>query len=199
MRQGPSKHLTGSALDSRVAQFGMRSFVRSVQRGTFTMGAAAASGTVTITTVDTSNAVLTAMNNTPAQAANVATAATIFWRTTLTNSTTITFNSALAGDARIIYWELIEYWPGVIKSKQTGTITVSGVSSATATVTAVNESKSILFLAGNTCVYNGAAYGDPRETPGNCYLLNSTTVRVVRGSNDAAYAGTWGYQLVEFY
>tara|TARA_R110000868_G_scaffold181331_4_gene422245 strand:+ start:5221 stop:5640 length:420 start_codon:yes stop_codon:yes gene_type:complete len=139
------------------------------------------------------------MNNTPYQAAATATAATIFWRTTLTNSTTITFNSALAGDARIIYWELIEYWPGVIKSKQVGTVTVSGVTNASTTVTVVNMNKSILLLTGNTCVYNAAAYGDPREAPGNCFLDTSTSVKVQRGSNDAAYAGTWGFQLVEFY
>ena len=199
MRQGPQKALTGSALDSRVAQFGMRSFVRSVQRGSFTMPAASASGTVTITTVDTSNAVLTAMNNTPTSALSSATAATIFWRTTLTNSTTITINSAVAGDPRTTFWELIEYWPGVIKSKQTGTVTVSGVAAASATVTVVNMNKSILFLAGNTCVYNVSPYGDPRETPGCCYLDTSTSVKVSRSGSDPAFAGTWGFQLVEFY
>jgi hypothetical protein len=69
----------------------------------------------------------------------------------------------------------------VIKSIQRGTISMSAVSSATATISAVDVTKSVIEPLGISLVNSGAQ--DPQATEVRLQLTNSTTVTAVRGTN----------------
>lgn len=69
----------------------------------------------------------------------------------------------------------------MIKSIQRGTISMSAVSSATATISAVDVTKSVIEPLGISLVNSGAQ--DPQATEVRLQLTNSTTVTAVRGTN----------------
>ena len=192
MRHGPQKDLTGSALDSRVAQFGYRSLIRSIQRGSIVIGNTASSNTATITTVDTNNTALYLVCS--SSDATVDKWDCVFGRLALTNATTITATrTGTTGDNQTYVYEVVEYWPGVIKQVQRGTIALTGVGSNTATITAVTTTKATLNCLGFLCTELSV----PNRIMTRLELTNTTTITATRavGTNNV----TIGYQVVEFY
>ena len=191
MRHGPQKALTGSALDSRVAQFGRRSMIRSIQRGVLSIGNGSSSAAVTITAVDTNNTMLSvsqdgdgAVNRWDASVAMVV----------LTDATTITATrTTTTGDVCRTSYQVLEFWPGVIKSVQRGTITLAGAASNTATITTVNTSKSLLF----DLRYSTTELAVPHTITTRLTLTNATTVTASRAVGTGTNVSS--YQIVEFY
>ncbi len=178
--------LTGSPLSSRVAQWTQPGGVKLVQRGVIAI-TGATSNTATITAVVLNNSRLRLVGFNCSETSTVAQALV---RLTFTNSTTITASVVTdpAPDTTSISYEVTEYWPGVIKSVQRGTIATNG----TATITPVNILKSEVDWLGTT---DGAAEISFRRSA-YLTLTNATTVTAFPGISNAQ---TTGYQVVEFY
>ena len=129
----------------------LSSVIKSIQRGTISIGTGQSSNTATITAVDTNNAYVefggfggdvgqlasSGLNKGPV---------TLY----LTNSTTVTAQRDTTGttDAVTVPYQVIEYYPGFLKSVQRGTITLAGVASNTATITSVDTAKSYVIFGG---------------------------------------------------
>lgn len=83
--------------------------------------------------------------------------------------------------------------PGSIKSIQSGIISITASNtSATATVSAVNTSKSVLSTLGSGGTSAGAG-----DVAGYLTLTNSTTVTGFRSNTSGSCSISW--QLVEYY
>ena len=84
-----------------------------------------------------------------------------------------------------------QFGGGSIQSIQRGVINTTGVASATATISAVNTSKSILSVLGFTASSSSPCFS-------TIALTNSTTITATTtGAN--ANASSIGWQLVEYY
>lgn len=179
-----------------VALWGASSLIASVQRGTITIATGSTSNTATITSVDTTRAIVTyggeQYQNSVDQRNYVD------CHVVLTNGTTVTVtrnNSGGAGTATpAIAYEVIEFMPGVLRSLQRGTITCGGAqASNTATITAVNTATSII-INGRSLTSSG---GDNTSEMGTIVLTNGTTVTLARNGSTAGL--TAPYQVMEFY
>ncbi len=171
--------LLGPGWTARVSQWQNRSLVKSIQRGV-TAGSAAS----TINAVVMANSRLRYLghqNNNDTQDIDYA-------LITFTNSTTITPSTNTAGGLVGVSFEVIEYWPGVIKSIQRGTISKN----TTATITAVDVNKSELDYLGGTTT--DASLGDF----GHVYL-NLTNSTTVTSSPSPAAVVLSGFQVVEWF
>jgi len=109
----------------------------------------------------------------------------------LLNSTTVRFTTSNTGSQRA-GWHVIEFEESIIKSIQTATISLSSVTTNTATISGVNISNSILFHQGFT--------GPAATTSQNGFTLlsleNTTTVRATRvGGYNVV---TCNFAVVEF-
>lgn len=80
--------------------------------------------------------------------------------------------------------------PGSLKSIQRGVISIVGAYSGTATITAVDTSKTELRLLG---VSNTTVIADLARV----VLTNATTITATRGSNSGTSEVSW--ELTEFY
>jgi hypothetical protein len=177
--------LTGNILTSSLRTWWSRPLViKSVQRGTITI-TGATSNTATITAVDVANARLRFLNST--QSAND-TDAQSRARIALTNSTTVTatVNTSPGADSVVVSFEVTEYYVGVLKRVQRGTV----IGGTTATITAVVPGKTELDYLGAT----STNIGPGTSTYVRIDLTNSTTVTATA----VAGAETAGYQVVEF-
>ena len=83
---------------------------------------------------------------------------------------------------------------GTRKSIQRGVIALTSVTSATATVTAVNTSKARLYNLGWSISSGGSALDSVRVA-----LTNSTTITATRGNTGGAVDSTVSWELEEFY
>lgn len=164
--------------------------IKSIQRGTITIGNTATSNTATLaTSVDPANSRIRYLgcgtnDNTSPEA-----------RVTLTNATTVTATRIGTSNNTTVSYEVTEYQPGVIKSVQRGVISMaSGNSSGTATITAVDTTKAECECLGDTTTDAGA----PTNPANNGYvaLTNATTVTATHGNT---YDWSVGWQVVEFY
>jgi len=170
-----------------VARWGASSLIKSIQRGTIAI-TGATSNTATVTAVDTANARLKYVGATYNNVAGTVDKAAV--KIVLTNSTTITANviTSPGADTCTVSYELIEYWPGVIKSVQRGTMN----GATTATITEVNTAKSEVDWLGSTDTTGGiTATFITRLT-----LTNGTTVTSNIGVVTAAVTS---YQVVEWF
>lgn len=183
--------LTG-AIDGLVSHWARRQLVKSVQRGTITL-AAVTSNTATITAVSTNNALLANLGTSLAgsgvtnpQVNNVI--------LTFTNATTITATRTTGTGTVVVSYEVVEYFPGVLKSVQRGTIALTAVTSNTATITTVDTTRTLDTQLG--------VLADSNDAPDAFYarlaLTNATTLTASIG---AASIGTItvGYQVAEYY
>lgn len=164
------------------------SLVKSIQRGTITLGSGVASNTATINAVSMGNAVLRWLG----QDWNAISANNdvLFCRLEFTNSTTITASRTGTASTAVVSYEVIEYVPGIIHSIQRGTITTGLV--GTATITAVNPAKSVVDYLGLTA----DTTGDFRALP---YLaLTDATTVTATSIGDGVVTNTIGYQVVEW-
>ncbi len=191
-RFGPRTRLTGNAFGSGlVSAWLRRSTVKSIQNGIIVIGAASTSNTAAITAVRLADSLLVYVG----WAADP-TAVTILEDNcllTFTSSTVITASHDTAGQNLAAGFQVIEYWPGIIRSVQRGTIVIAnGTASNTATITTVNTTKSIVTFLGTTFTAIAAVDERARLT-----LTNSTTVTANRvGTTDTV---TIGYQVVEYW
>ena len=83
----------------------------------------------------------------------------------------------------------------IIRSIQRGTITLTSVASASATITAVDLSSSLLFLLGQSYSAAGGAWDD---THCRIELVNATTVTANRNNAPAA-TSIVSFEVVEFW
>lgn len=184
--------LLGSTFYARVANWGTRSLIRSIQRTTITL-TGVTSNTVTITAVVPENTRLNWLGNTYSLDSDPDTSSSAT-RIALTNATTVTATRASNGNSAIVSFEAIEYMPGLIRSIQRGIIGVTGVTSNTATVNAVTPSKSTLRILGWSTT---DTLGFWAEWGPVLVLTDATTVTAAKGV--AAGSVTVGYELVEWW
>jgi hypothetical protein len=169
-----------------------KSIIKSIQRGTITL-TGVATATATVTAVVLANSVLRCLGFDLQTDLNV-TAADTWTQLALTNTTTVTATRTGVGGIVRINFELVEYYPGVLKSVQRGTIALAAATN-TATVTAVVVAKSACdFLGGTASDANAGEYAGRAAC--RVELTNTTTVTASRGvgTNTANAA----YQVVEF-
>lgn len=191
----PRTFIGPQAMGGTVALWGASSFIKSVQRGTMT-GAYPTDATATISAVDTANSIVVWLG---VQQTNVNTNfAVAIGSLELTNSTTVTGKQSPSGGVNMTFsYEVIEFYPGILKSKQTGTVSVGGSASATATVTSVNTAKSQLAFQGYRIGTSAGPTTDAYAT--TLVLTNGTTITAARNTADGANTITAYFQLVEFF
>lgn len=165
----PGTFQSRSAIDAAPAS---TSVIKSIQSGTVTIGASSASGTATITSVTTANAILLWNGETTSNASTSlysGVSATI----ALTNATTVTATRGnLIADTVTVSFTVIEFASGV-NSIQSGSITIAaGGTSNTATISAVGANAFVLWL-GASNVGGGLLYSNIGTS---VVLTNSTTV-----------------------
>ena len=91
---------------------------------------------------------------------------------------------------------LTQFSGGGIKSIQRGTISISGSSSATATVTSVNTAKSLLTHLGQSGYYSSSGsdgLGNVRIS-----LTNATTITAAAAATPNIVPYAVSYELVEY-
>lgn len=115
-------------------------------------------------------------------------------RLSITSSTQVTCNTntAYASDTGEVGFCVIEWHPNAVQSVQRGTITLSAVTSNTATISSVNTANTIVLYGGesvtsNTSIATSCSYVD---------LASATTVRATR--NTGTGTNTVSYSAVEF-
>ena len=169
-----------------VGLWGASSLVKSVQRGSIALGAAA-SATATVTAVDLANSVVTYGG--ASCSGSVSTAAITNTRVALTNATTVTGTRQTADAVTTsVTYEVVEWMPGVVKSVQSGTV----IHGTPATITSVNTAKTVVFFGGNSVANATQANLNVTVT-----LTNATTVTAVNdGGNTHATAS---FMVVEFF
>jgi 3-mercaptopyruvate sulfurtransferase SseA len=171
-----------------VSLWGQSSLIRSIQYGT--TNTTAVSTTATITAVDTTNAYLFFLGCASNQAAVGG-----HWAgaCVLTNSTTVTTSwDTATGDTRSLTFCVVEFQPGVVKSRQAFVVTCVSASSATATITAVDTTKAQILFDGMT-TYDGS-----QQQYGRVTLTNATTVTLNRVSTDGYTTRIYGY-VIEYF
>jgi hypothetical protein len=185
--------LIGTVFASRVGQWTQGSGIKSIQRGTISIAAGATSNTATITSVVTGNTRIKYLGYTANGTADTPDIACILLA--LTNATTLTATVGAVGtDTRIVAYEVIEYWPGVIRSVQRGTVTTVGAASNTATITAVVVLKSETEFLGFSSPYNATTSLNLASC--RVVLTNETTVTA---TGLGAINRTIGFQVTEWY
>ena len=164
--------------------------IKSIQRGTIILSPTEASITATITEVD--------MQNSSLRFCGVRTDSTAIGaghaNLVLTNSTTITATRIVTTNTVVVNYELVEFYPGFIKSVQRGTITlVAADQTETAAVTEVNMNKSFVHNLG----VSSSALGTFDMTLCNLTLTNSTTITAQRSGTTPEVIIS--YELIQLY
>ena len=165
-----------------VSLWGASSAVKQIQYGTIT-----GSSSATISSVVVENSIVLWLGNDTND--NAATTSG-FTSCILSNSTTVSQAATAAGN--VGGFCVLEFLPGMVKSAGSGTIAVSGVGSATATITSVNTSKTILTFLGQT-----TNDGTPSAQWCRLALTNSTTITASR--TFASNLVNIRYSYLEFY
>lgn len=123
--------------------------IKSIQTGVISIANASASNTATVTSVDTANTV--AMHLGASHASADATIQDAVAYLVITNATTLTVTRASTTNATVVSYATEELNPGLLKSLQTGLITVSGSATQTATITSVDITRTSLIWGGYSC------------------------------------------------
>lgn len=160
---------------------------KSIQQGTYAL--AAASGTVTISSVDLTKAVVIIASKNYAGTNMFKTAA--HCTAALTNSTTITFARGYNDGTLTVTWYVIEF--NNVKSIQRGTVTPTAATSTTA-VTTVTIAKSILFVTDSNVSIGGQG-SEVRGATAEGYLSTSSQITFVCAGSSYV---TIAWQLLEF-
>lgn len=188
--------LTGSVFSSRVGQWTQRGIIKSIQRGTITVANASLTNTATITSVVPGNTRLVYLGNDSVNAGGGGTGtAPCLLRIDLTNATTVTATRLDSTDDAIVSFEVIEYWPGVIRTVQRGTVVATAAVSGTATLGTTLQTVTKATIEGLGWNANTAFSAD--NFLGRVSLTNTTTVTLNRiGTNNNLTAG---FQVVEWF
>lgn len=183
-RYDPRSRLTGSPSGALVSSWTRLGAVKSVQRGTIALNGAVTSNTLTITAVDIKNAVIRLVSSDYDTAAD--NESSYYVRLDPTNATTITATRAVSTGVVVVDVEITEYYVGVLRSVQYGTIVANGTGTVTAVVTTKAELQS-LGLTTDT--------GTPTRNRTQLVVTNTTTITATRTDN--AGTVTIGFVLVE--
>lgn len=180
--------------------------IKSLQQTTVTCLDNAASGTVTITAVDTANSILIpagfSWGNASAHSGLAPSQIDAYLE--FTNSTTITAKKSGAfgaGAVGITYAiTVLEFHPGFIKSIQRGIITF-GVADLTkdAVITAVDTTKAFVLGLGFDGGAGSAAGDNINVVFPRLSLQSSTAVRATRIAQNGVTQPIISYQVVELY
>lgn len=185
-------HLLGFAA---VTPQATSSIIKSVQPFEITIGTGATSATATLTSVDTSKAVIFFAGFTTS---HTSTALREFMpRAELTNGTTVTAfrDTSSATHTVTVRGTVVEFEATAVSSVQHGTVTIaSSTTSNTATITSVDTARAAVFYLGVT---NTTSTSSPQTVLPRIDLTNATTVTATRGSSTTAVL-TVGYCVVEF-
>lgn len=190
------RKLTGSVFSARVPQWTQRGIIKAIQRGIITLANGELTQTATITSVVPGNTRLVYLGNNCTNAGGGGTGVSpCLVRIDLTNATTITATRIDSVDPAIVSYEAIEYWPGVLRTVQRGTVVATAAASGTATLattlqTITKATIDVLGWNANTALQADIFLG-------YVDLTNTTTVTITRiGTNNNLTAG---YQVVEWY
>ena len=177
---------------------GVTAFVKNVQHGSITMNSET-SDTATIDAVVLANSYIIWSGTSQADSFD-----DVYYesavRLALTNTTTVTANMGELGDGNtIVKFCVVEFEEGVIKTNQSGVITLKDNvhTSRTATLgTEVAMDKSMCLYLGQTADF----WGDNDELFANLALTDVDTVTATRDADggDDNITITIGYQVVEF-
>lgn len=167
--------------------------VKSIQRGTITISTT--TNTATVTAVVVANCDLRYLGSTYSQGSTI-TERSMMAYVSLTNTTTVTAirQSSADGGSVVAGYELLEYYPGVVKSRQANTLALAGVASNTVTITSVNTALTSLTSLG-AVTDGGNGFG--ADYLGMLALTNATTVTGSRAGT--ANTLTFSYQALERY
>jgi hypothetical protein len=196
---GGPRRLLGGGLSSRVSQFATRSFIKSIQRGTIAIAGGSVTNTATITSVNLACAYVVWLGVTTTD--TTAEPDRDWTNVVLTNATTVTATrqSSVFGTSTVSF-EVIEFVPGVLKSLQTGTITIA-TSAATGTATlpiAVTTTKAQVIMGGWLSTQTDQT-GQNASTLPTLDLTNTTTVTATRATASASFTVTVGYTVIEWF
>jgi len=196
--------LTGKTVSSLVARWAQPNGVRSVQRGTIIIANGAASNTGTITAVNTGSSYVSLLGNQSDDGGNYGTATVvsgIFPAVALTNATTVTVTrSGTPASTLPVSFNVIEYYPGTVRSIQSGTITIAlGTLTNTATITSVTTNKA--FMPWQGFINSYASTFDTTNPTRVCPTLVLTNATTVTASVFAATLADLivSYTVVEFW
>ena len=161
---------------------GNKPVIKSTQYGSIFLGKAILTNTATINSVDVNNSIILYLGNSSSYS-NVQVEVYLNY-ITLTNATTVTCTRGGTGtfgyDASG-YFVVIEFYPGIIKSIQSGT--------GSSVINTVNKNKSIIFPRG--------CYSESSGSENLALMLNYVTI------TDNTHVSTWNGQerwtVVEFY
>lgn len=192
----PRSFIGPGGMAGMVGLWGTNSLIRSVQSGVISLASGSSSNTATIAAVNIANTVVFhGGQNAPSGAGDQY---NMMARVELTNSTTVTAaqSSSYATATKDVAYTVIEFAPGVLKSVQSGTITVTGASTSnTATITSVDTNKSVVLNNGFSTTYNGII--TDASLNGSMRLTNATTVTFAQPTGSTTRVG--GYLVLEFY
>lgn len=170
-------------------------FITSVQPVAITIPTGATSNTATISSVDTSKAVVFWGGFNDNHTSTVGNE--VYPRIELTDATTVTAyrNSSSGSFTVTVYATIIEFTSSMISSIQAGTIAFSTVqTSNTATISTVDTSRSVVIYLGATTSTVGQT---PTNMMVNIELTDATTVTAARNVASSA-SMVIGYMVVEF-
>ena len=165
--------------------------IKSIQRGSMTL-VGTGSNTATINAVDPNNAILRHAGSSISSGGS----GDGFSRVVLTNGTTVTANRGTTTGTLTVMFEVIEFYPGVIKSIQRGTITTAAVASNTATINKVDLLRAQVSHLGNSTSDN--ASGSSVNWLTRITLTDNVTLTVTCSSSNSGTQVT-SYEVVEFY
>jgi len=176
-----------------VGLWGTNSLIRSIQSGSANMQGATTSN-FTIAAVDMTNCIVLSRGLTYGTDSDDIGYMVAYWSLTNSTTATVTRNSGGSGSGT---WSatVIEFAPGIIKSRQSGVISMGGgQASLTATITSVDTAKSMVVFTGFIASAGTAAMASiwPSLT-----LTNATTVTLARNTSSSGTGAS--YQVVEFF
>ena len=184
-------------MSGHLSLWGASSLIKSIQRGTVTNAAPAA--TISAVVMANTQLRLTGFRN---NATNANVESLWLTKVVLTDATTVTGSVGTAGATWTATFEVIEYVPGVIKSMQRGTFAYTSMSTGNAgvlTITEVNPDKAFVEILGRSSDY-AAVTTDPRYACQSA-VLAATSVTFVSASDPNGSGGTWtiSYEVTEWY
>lgn len=195
--QSIASRLTGAGYTSRVAQWRQGSLIRSIQRATITVANGALTNTATLSpAVVPGNSRLVHLGNTSVNGGGGGSGAgPTELRLTFTDGTTITATRTDTTDDAVVSFEVIEYWPGVLRSVQRGTIALAGAASNTGALSPALQSTSKATLDYLGC--SGSVAFSADNFLARMVLTNTTTVTYTRIGTNGTLTG--GFQVVEWW
>lgn len=175
---------------------GAAGVIKSIQRNTITLADSVTSNTATISAVSMANSRLVYLGHSSVNTGGGGSGSgPTLARVEFTNATTITATRTTGTDAVIVSFEVIEYFPGIIRTVQRDTVTATGAASGTDTLSPTLGSieRATLDVLG----FSGAVAFSADNFEGRVVLTNTTTVTLTRAGTNGNL--TAGYQVVEWF